>query len=736
MASHPIQNEPGSCHAAEAGGGACHDPGAPRPAVAAGERTTCPMHPEVVQEGPGDCPICGMALEPMGVPASEDDGELRDMTRRFAVSVVFGLPVLVLTMAQMVPALSLPALPRPLEALLSTVVVLGCGAPFFRRGWASVRNGHPNMFTLIALGTGVAWLYSLTASFAPGVFPDAFREADGRVPVYFESAVVIIALVLLGQVLELRARAATGRALRALLELAPETACRVGPDGSEEIVPVGALVAGDRLRVRPGGRVPADGIVVEGHSAIDESMVSGEPIPVERGPGAEVIGGTLNGRGSLLLEVVHTGEETLLSRIVARVAEAQRSRAPLQAGADRVAEVFVPAVCAVAGLAFLAWAAFGPEPRLAHALVASVAVLVIACPCALGLATPMSVTVAMGRGAAAGVLFRNAEAIERLSEVDVLVLDKTGTLTLGRPVVTQIEPAEGAGLDADEALTLAAALERPSEHPLAGAVLRAAAERGLDVPPVEGFLSHPGQGVSGTVAGQGVGFGNASMLAGAGLDAGALAERAERLREAGAMVSFLVRGGRVAALLAVEDPVKPNAAESLAALRAANLRIVLLSGDAVTTVGAVADSLGIDEWHGGVLPEEKAAHLERLRSEGATVAMAGDGINDALALAVAHVGIAMGDGSDVALEAADVTLLRGDLAALARAFRLGRATVRNIRENLAFAFAYNTLGVPIAAGALYPFFGILLSPMLAAAAMSLSSVSVIGNALRLRAVRL
>ena len=742
---HPPEDPP-ACHEADAAP-ACHEPGArtgsgaghgagPAATAAPGARWTCPMHPEIVKDGPGDCPLCGMALEPMAFSADEDKSELRDMTRRFGFSVLFGLPVVVQSMGEMIPGSGLEhsTVANWIQALLTTIVVWGCGFPFFVRAWASVRNRAPNMFTLIAIGTGVAWGYSLVAALAPGIFPAAFRTGHGSVPVYFESAVVIIALVLLGQVLELRARSATGHALRALLDLAPARALRVRSDGEDEEVALERIEVGDRLRVRPGEKIPVDGVVVEGRSAVDESMVSGEPIPVEKGPGDAVIGATLNGRGTIVLAAEHVGADTLLARIVARVAEAQRSRAPIQGLADRVAAWFVPAVLVVAVLSFVAWAALGPDPRFSHALLAAVAVLIIACPCALGLATPMSIMVAMGRGAGAGVLFRNAEAIERLREVDVLVVDKTGTLTQGRPVLTAIE--RFGDRSEEELLAAAAALERGSEHPLAAAVLAGAAERGVATLEASDFEAVAGKGITGRLDGAELALGNAALLAELGIESREASERAEAHRAAGATVSFLVRDGVIDGLLVVEDPVKEDAVGAVRALLAAGFRMIVLSGDAETTARAVAGRLGLDEVIAGVLPEEKAEVIERLQSEGATVAMAGDGVNDAPALARADVGIAMGDGSDVALEAAEVTLLRGDLRGIERAHRLSQATVRNIRQNLFFAFAYNAMGVPVAAGVLYPSFGLTLDPMFAAAAMSLSSVSVIGNALRLRAVRL
>jgi len=701
---------------------------------------TCPMHPEVVQRGPGSCPICGMALEPKTVTLEEGPShELLDMQRRFWVSLVLTAPLVALAMLEMGPLAPLrqslgPRLFALAQLALATPVVLYGGAPFFSRALDSVRHRSPNMFTLIALGTGAAFLYSLVAVAAPELFPAAMRDHAGGVPVYFEAAAAIVTLTLLGQVLELRARARTGAALRALLGLAPETARRVAADGSDADVPLAHVAAGDRLRVRPGERVPVDGVVLEGRSAVDESMLTGEPIPVAKGPGDAVTGGTLNGTGGFVMRADRVGAETLLARIVALVADAQRSRAPIQGLADRVSAWFVPGVVVVALVAFGAWLAFGPEPRLAHALVSAVAVLIIACPCALGLATPVSIAVAMGRGAQAGVLFRSAEAIERLREIDVLLVDKTGTLTEGRPHLTAVEAAPGH--DADTMLRLAAGLERASEHPLAAAVLAGAQERGVKVPEASDFEAIPGRGVRGRIEGREVAIGSAAFLASLGADASALADRVAALRAEGATVVLVAVDGAPAGLLAVADPVKESAPEAVRALHAEGLRIVMVSGDARATAEAVARRLGVDEVVAEVLPQQKADVVARFQAAGNRVAMAGDGVNDAPALAKADVGIAMGSGTDVAIESAGVTLLRGDLRGLLRARRLSRATVRNLRQNLFFAFVYNALGVPVAAGALYPVFGLLLSPMFAAAAMSLSSVSVITNALRLRNVRL
>jgi len=713
------------------------EPAAPAPGGFA-RKYTCPMHPEIVRDGPGDCPICGMALEPLEITAEEpDDPELRDMERRFRVSLVLTLPLFALAMGDMLPGAPLahalgPALPW-LQLVLAAPVVLWGGLPFFRRGLASLRT-RLNMFTLIALGTGAAFAYSALATLAPGIFPDSFRGHGGQVAVYFEAAAVIVTLVLLGQVLELRARSRTGAAIRALLGLAPRTARRLASDGHEEEIAIDEVRAGDRLRVRPGEKVPVDGVVLEGRSAVDESMVSGEPLPVEKGPGEPVIGATLNGSGSFVMRAERVGRDTLLARIVQLVSQAQRSRAPIQRLADRVAAWFVPAVIGVAAATFAAWAWLGPEPRLAHALVAAVAVLIIACPCALGLATPMSIMVASGRGAAAGVLFRSAEAIELMQAVDTLVVDKTGTLTEGKPVLAAVVPAPGFG--EDELLRLAAGVERGSEHPLAAAIVAGAAARGLAPTEAATFEARAGKGVVGRVLGREVALGNRALLAELGIEAGKLEEQAEALRREGRTAAFVAVDGRAAGLVAVADPVKPSAAEAIAALRAEGLRIVMLTGDSRATAEAVARQLGIDEVQAEVLPDQKEAVVRRLEGEGRVVAMAGDGINDAPALAAAQVGIAMGTGSDVALESAGVTLVKGDLRGIVRARRLSRATLRNIRQNLFFAFAYNALGVPVAAGVLYPSLGLLLSPMIAAAAMSLSSVSVIGNALRLRNVGL
>ncbi|WP_434386873.1 heavy metal translocating P-type ATPase [Melittangium boletus] len=696
----------------------------------------CPMDPEVRQDHPGACPVCGMALEP-DQPVLTDDGpdpELVSMTRRFWVGAVLTLPLLVLGMSEMLPGAPLQHALSPtamawLQFLLATPVVLWGGAPFFERGAVSVKNRHLNMFTLVALGTGAAYLFSLVATLAPGLLPGSFLGHGGAAPLYYEAAATITTLVLLGQMLELRARRATSGALRALLQLAPAVARRVGADGRDEDVPLEQVKAGDTLRVRPGEKVPVDGVVLEGTSAVDESLVTGEPLPVEKTAGARVTGGTVNGTGGLVMRAERVGRDTLLARIVQRVAEAQRSRAPIQRLADRAAAVFVPAVIAVSAGTFLVWAFVGPEPRLAHALVNAVAVLIIACPCALGLATPMSVVVGMGKGAGVGVLIRDAEALEVLERVDTLVVDKTGTLTEGKPRLVTVEAR---GVDEARLLRLAASLERGSEHPLAAAVVAGAEARGVTAGAVKDFRSLTGKGVEGGVDGTRVALGNLALLEALGLDGGDWGARAEALRHEGQTVVFVAVEGRVVGLLGVADPVKATTAEAIATLHREGLRVVMLTGDSRTTAEAVARGLGIDEVVAGVLPEGKGDVVKRLRAEGRTVAMAGDGVNDAPALAGADVGIAMGTGTDIAMESAAVTLVKGDLRGISRARTLSQATLRNIRQNLFFAFIYNLVGVPIAAGVLYPVFGWLLSPMLAAVAMSLSSVSVIGNALRLR----
>jgi len=699
---------------------------------------TCPMHPEIRKVGPGACPICGMALEPVLVGADEGpSAELVDMTRRFWVGLVLTLPVFALEMGGHLTGL-LDLLGQQnanwIQLVLATPVVLWAGWPFFVRGWASVRSRNLNMFTLIAMGTGVAWAYSVVATVAPGLFPQALRGHGGAVPAYFEAAAVITVLVLLGQVLELRARESTGGAIRALLDLAPKTARRIRADGTDEEVPLDAIGVGDRLRMRPGEKVPVDGAVVEGRSSVDESLVTGESMPVTKEVGATVIGGSLNQSGSLVVEATKVGRDTMLARIVQMVAEAQRSRAPIQRLADQVAGWFVPAVIGVAVLAFAAWMAFGPEPRFTFALLAAVAVLIIACPCALGLATPMSIMVGVGRGAQAGVLVKNAEALERMERVDTLVVDKTGTLTEGRPTVTRVVPA--AGFDEATVLRLSASVERASEHPLAVAIVKAAEARGIVTAAVADFDSPTGKGALGTVEGRRVALGNAAFLREQGVDVSAQAAEADELRRDGATAIFVGVDGRVAGVIAIADPVKATTPEALAALRAEGIRVVMLTGDNRTTAEAVARRLGIEEIEAEVLPDQKAAVVERHQAAGQVVAMAGDGVNDAPALAAADVGIAMGTGTDVAIKSAGLTLLKGDLLGIVRARRLSRAVMGNIRQNLFFAFIYNAAGVPVAAGVLYPFLGILLSPIIAAAAMALSSVSVIGNALRLRATRL
>jgi Cu+-exporting ATPase len=707
--------------------------------VVPGTIWTCPMHPQIRQPGPGSCPICGMALEPE-TPSAEaaPNPELADFTRRFWIGLALTVPVFLLEMGgHMTGMLHLIGGPRVgnwIQFLLATPVVLWAGWPFFERGWASLRNRSLNMFTLIALGTGVAWLFSVVATVAPGVFPAAFRGPDGSVAVYFEAAAVIVVLVLLGQVLELRARERTGGAIRALLDLAPPTARRVGPDGSEEEVPLAHVQVGDRLRVRPGDKVPLDGEVIEGGSNVDESMVTGEPVPVAKAPGSRVTGGTLNGQGSFVMRADRIGQDTVLAQIVRMVAGAQRSRAPIQRMADQVSAWFVPVVVAIAVVAAVAWLVWGPDPRAAYAIVAAVTVLIIACPCALGLATPMSIMVGVGRGAQAGVLIKNAEALERLERINTLVVDKTGTLTRGRPEVVALVPV--AGIAEEELLRLAASLERPSQHPLAEAVVRAAEARGLALASVEGFDAPTGRGVTGAVEGRRVAIGNVRLMEELGVDVDTVSAEAERLRGDGATVFFVAMGGRAAGIVAVADPVKETTLEAVRMLQAEGVHVVMLTGDNRTTAEAVARRLGIDEVIAEVLPEDKQKVVERLKAEGRHVAMAGDGVNDAPALAAAEVGIAMGTGTDVAIESAGVTLLGGDLTGIVRARRLSRAVMRNIRQNLFFAFAYNAAGVPVAAGVLYPFFGILLSPVIAAAAMALSSVSVVGNALRLRGAKL
>jgi Cu+-exporting ATPase len=712
-------------------------PREPEPVIE-GAIYTCPMHPEIRQEGPGSCPICGMALEP-DMPSADTgpNPELVDFTRRFWIGLVLTLPVFVLEMgAHVVGAHKWvdPTLSNYIQFALATPVVLWAGAPFFVRGWQSIVTRNLNMFTLIAIGTGVAYAYSVVATFAPGAFPETFRGHAGTPAVYFESAAVITVLVLMGQLLELRAREATSGAIRALLNLAPATARRVRPDGGDEEVTLDAVAVGDTLRVRPGDKVPVDGTVLEGRSSIDESMVTGESMPVIKETDARVIGGTLNTSGSFLMRADKVGRDTLLAQIVQMVASAQRSRAPIQRLADQVAGWFVPSVIAAALLAFAAWATFGPEPRYAFALVAAVSVLIIACPCALGLATPMSIMVGVGRGAQAGVLIRNAEALERMEKIDTLVVDKTGTLTEGKPKVVAVAPADG--FEEMQILRLAASVERGSEHPLAAAIVAAAAERKLELAPVRGFDAPAGKGVIGMVERQRLALGNANFLAELNIDTTPLAATAEEMRGEGATAVFLAVNGKPAGVIAIADPVKASTPAALEALRGAGLRVVMLTGDNRTTARAVARRLGITEVEAEVLPDQKGAVIERLTRQGRVVAMAGDGVNDAPALAAAAVGIAMGTGSDVAIESAGITLLKGDLTGIVRARALSAAVMRNIRQNLFFAFIYNSAGVPIAAGVLYPVFGLLLSPVIAAAAMAMSSVSVVGNALRLRRVSL
>ncbi|CAN5138078.1 heavy metal translocating P-type ATPase [soil metagenome] len=697
---------------------------------------TCPMHPEIRQVGPGSCPICGMALEPETVSLDgKPDPELIDMTRRFWIGLVLTLPIFVIEMAVHVAGIHL--LPGQtsnwISFVLATPVVLWAGWPFFERGWRSVVTRNLNMFTLIAMGTGVAYVYSVVATLVPQAFPDAFRDMHGAVAVYFEAAAVITVLVLLGQVLELRARAQTSGAIRALLGLAPKTARRLAANGDEDIA-IDAIAVGDLLRVRPGEKIPIDGVVTDGSSLVDESLVTGESMPVKKSEGVKVIGGTVNQSGGLVIRAEKIGRDTMLARIVDLVARAQRSRAPVQRLADQVAGWFVPVVMAAALLAFAAWAVFGPEPRFTYALVAAVTVLIIACPCALGLATPMSIMVGVGRGARSGILIRDAESLERMEKVDTLVIDKTGTLTEGKPKVVAVVAATG--FERDELLRLAASVERGSEHPLAFAILKAAKEEGVALADVQNFDSPAGKGASGTVDDRKVVLGNAAIMQVSNIDTQVLENDARDQRERGATAIYIAVDGRAAGVIAVADPVKESAPEALKQLRANGLRIVMLTGDNVTTAQAVAKTLGITEVEADVLPERKSDVVSRLRGEGRVVAMAGDGINDAPALAAADVGIAMGSGTDVAIESSGITLLRGDLMGLVEARRLSQATMRNIRQNLVFAFLYNAAGVPIAAGVLYPVFGILLSPMLGAAAMALSSVSVIGNALRLSRVRL
>ncbi|MGH8690723.1 MAG: heavy metal translocating P-type ATPase [Burkholderiales bacterium] len=705
------------------------------PPAPTGVEYTCPMHPEVVQAGPGSCPKCGMALVPVA-GAQEDNAELRDMTRRFWVSAALSVPLVFIAMAPyfglMEPFGLAPKVRAVLELLLATPVVLWGGWPFFHKLALSLKNRSPNMYTLIGLGVALAYVFSVAAVFAPGLFPAEFRMHGGEeVGAYFEAAAVIVTLVLLGEVMQLRALGQTSQAIRQLLALAPNTALRIEPDGQEREVSLNEVKVGDRLRVRPGEKIPVDGTCLEGSSNVDESMVTGEPVPVPKKPGDRVTGATINGKGSLVIRAEKVGSDTLLARIVHMVAQAQRTRAPVQRLADLVAAYFVQTVIAIAAITALAWWFIGPEPRMVYAVVNAVAVLIIACPCAVGLATPISITVAMGQGALNGILFRNAEAVEKLREIDTLVVDKTGTLTLGRPKLVDFLAEQ----ENHEALQLIASLERASEHPLAQAIVTGAEERGLTLAPVEDFAAITGQGVVGTVKARQVAVGSARFMQAAGIPKEML-ERAEALRGQGKTVLFAAIDGRFAALIAVADPIKETTAEAVQALKAEGVRLVMLSGDAKKTAQAVGTQLGIDEVIGEILPEDKAAHVKALQAKGRSVAMAGDGINDAPALAQANVGIAMGTGTDVAIESAGVTLVKGDLRGIAKAIRLSHATMRNVKQNLFFAFVYNALGVPVAAGVLYPVFGLLLSPIFAGAAMAMSSVSVVSNALRLRRARL
>jgi len=711
--------------------------GGPEELTSSGSQYTCPMHPEIVQSGPGNCPICGMSLEPRSVIADEeeDDSELRDMRRRLSLAAALAVPLVAVAMGDMLPGEPISAWISSrgrilLELALATPVCLWAAWPFYVRAARSIRSRNLNMFTLIGMGVGVSYTYSVVGALIPGIFPASFRGESGQVAVYFEAAAVIVTLILLGQVLELRARRQTGAALKNLLGLAAKSARRIGADGAEEDVPLEAVQVGDRLRVRPGEKVPVDGLLLEGASPVDESMVTGEPMPAQKGPGDRIIGATVNGTGSFVMQAEKVGTETMLSRIAAMVAEAQRSRAPIQKLADAVAGYFVPAVVVIALVTFVVWSIAGPPPRMTYALVNAIAVLIIACPCALGLATPMSIVVATARGATLGVLFKNAEAIELMRRIDTLVVDKTGTLTSGRPGLVSVEA--GFDFDGDGVLRLAASLERGSEHPLAAAIVAGAEERGVDLAAAASFMSITGKGVSGQVDGHTVALGNKKLLEDLRVDRGGFVDRADTLRADGQTVIFVAVDGRLAGLLGVADPIKENAPEAIRALQAEGIRVVMLTGDDRTTAEAVGSRLGIDDVVAEVLPQQKAETVKRLQNEGRLVAMAGDGINDAPALAQAHVGIAMGTGTDVAMESAGVTLVKGDLRGIVRARRISRATMANIKQNLFFAFGYNGVGVPIAAGVLYPVFGILLSPMIAAAAMSVSSVSVVLNSLRLR----
>jgi len=729
------QQGPGDCPKC---GMALEPAGAPVPAGKT--EYLCPMHPEIVRDAPGECPICGMALEPRTVAMEEEESpELRDMTRRFWVATILAIPVFLSAMIaefwpEVMAQIVEPRLRQWLELIVATPAVIWGGWPFYVRAWRSVVTWNLNMFTLIGLGVAVAWTYSVIATLLPGIFPPSVRMADGAVPVYFEAAAVITALVLLGQVLELRARSATSAAIKLLLGLAPKTARVVRDDGSEDDIPLEQVKVGDKLRVRPGEKVPADGAVLEGSSAVDESMVTGEPIPVTKRSGDKLIGATVNGTGGLLMQAQKVGTDTLLAQIVKMVAEAQRSRAPIQKLVDVVSGYFVPAVVIVAAITLIVWGLWGPEPRLAHAVINAVAVLIIACPCALGLATPMSIMVGTGRGATMGVLIKNAEALEIMCQIDTLVVDKTGTLTEGKPKLVAVEPA--AGFEADTVLKLAASLEQASEHPLAAAIVRGAQDKKLSLASADGFDSKTGRGVIGKVEGRSLALGNRKLMEESGIDPGALSARADELRKEGQTVMYLAIDGKPGGLIGVADPIKESTPEALKVLHQEGVKVVMLTGDNRTTAQSVASKLGIDKVQAEVLPEQKAEIVKKLQAEGRKVAMAGDGINDAPALAQAQVGIAMGTGTDVAMESAGVTLVKGDLRGIARARRLSRATMRNIRQNLFFAFIYNSLGVPVAAGVLYPVFGLLLSPIIAAAAMSFSSVSVVSNALRLRRVSL
>lgn len=692
---------------------------------------TCPMHPEVVQQGPGTCPICGMALEPQTITGEEGENpELTDFRRRFWIGLLLTLPVFFLEMGTHVLNIHFidKQLSNWMQFALATPVILWSGWPFFERGWASVKSRNLNMFTLIAMGTGVAWIYSIIATALPDIFPASFRGDDGAVPVYFEAAAVIVVLVLLGQMLELKARERTGGAIKALLGLAPKTARRINGDTEEEIA-IEDIQLGDHLRIRPGEKVPVDGVVIEGSSYVDESMVTGEPMPVEKEESAKVIGGTVNANGSLIIKAEKVGSDTMLSQIVQMVAEAQRSQAPIQRMVDKVSGWFVPIVIIIAAIAFIAWPIFAPAQGFSYGLIAAVSVLIIACPCALGLATPMSIMVGVGRGAKAGVLIKNAEALEIMEKVDTLVVDKTGTLTKGRPALTHVSPTEG--FSEDDVLTLAASLEQGSEHPLAEAIVRGAEDKNSTLFKAESFESVTGKGVKGHIDGKAVALGNSKLMNDLGIDSEVMKEEADRYRAEGGTAMFVAIEGKLAGIIAVADPIKDTTPQAIESLHKAGLKIVMLTGDNITTAKSVAEKLGIDEVHADVMPQDKSRIVGELREAGAIVAMAGDGVNDAPALAASHAGIAMGTGTDVAIESAGVTLLRGDLTGIVTAIKLSRATMLNIRQNLFFAFIYNAAGVPIAAGILYPLFGILLSPIIAAAAMSLSSASVVMNALRL-----